>query len=643
MSGHETLTLPAPPAPEDLLETISDGFMAYDRDWRYTYLNTAAERISGKRRDDLLGKNVWDHNPEAAGTVFEQNFRRAVAEQIPIEFEAFYPPRDRWYSMRLFPSARGLSVFFQDVSARKKSEEELRQSEERFRTLVASSAVIIWSTNGKGEAVTDAPGWQEFTGQSAEQMKGHGWVNAVHPDDQERSRLAWRAAIEQKAPFDVECRMRRHDGVYRDILDRGVPILDGDGNIREWVGTCTDVTEHKQAESEMRRARDAADAANRAKDEFLAILSHELRTPISAILIWANLLQSGSLNEHDRREALDTIVQSAKEQSQLVNDLLDASRILYGKMRTQMLAVNLCDVVRAAANAIRPDIQAKGIELRLELADAIVRGDASLLRRVAANLLSNALKFTPAGGIITVTIELDRGDAFLEVSDTGEGISPEFLPHLFDHFRQADSSSTRKHGGLGLGLSIVRQLVDLHNGSVRAESEGVGQGARLIVTLPSAVGAAAEGPPALLAKSTESLPDLDGVGVLVVDDDLNTRESLAAILKSCGAQTRTAHCVPEAMKILGHWNPHVLVSDIAMPGHDGYELIQRVRQLAAARGEAIPSIALTAYASADDRSKALSAGFDAYLAKPIGPVEFVQAVASAVRGTVVARAPSPCY
>jgi CheY-like chemotaxis protein/two-component sensor histidine kinase len=382
-------------------------------------------------------------------------------------------------------------------------------------------------------------------------------------------------------------------------------------------------------------ARAEAQEANRLKDEFLATISHELRSPLNAILGWARLLRDPKVREEQLERALEIIERNSQAQARLIEDLLDVSRIVSGKLSVQMRPVTLNSTTQGIVADMRPAAEAKGIDLRLADDEEIkLIGDADRLQQVVWNLISNAIKFTPEGGRIEVELKRVGERAELRVSDTGRGISPEFLPHVFDRFRQATSSDARGRAGLGLGLTIVRYIVEAHGGSVRAESLGVGQGATFICRFPLA-GAVQETIPAVepLQPQLEVSADssLRGIKVLVVDDDEDARDVLRAALNNYGAEVTTAAGARQALDILASEKNDVLVSDINMPGMDGYELIRRVRQMEPERGGRIPAIALTAYARAEDRLRALQSGYQTHVPKPVEPAELEVVVATLAR------------
>ncbi|MBW4538462.1 MAG: PAS domain-containing protein [Myxacorys chilensis ATA2-1-KO14] len=386
----------------------------------------------------------------------------------------------------------------------------------------------------------------------------------------------------------------------------------------------------QQARSTAEAAQEEAQAANRIKDEFLAVLSHELRSPLNPILGWSKLLQNGNLDATRTQHALKTIERNANLQSELIEDLLDVSRILQGKLSLTVSSVNLAVVIRAAMETMRLAAEAKSIQVEARLNPEVgnVSGDATRLQQVIWNLLSNAVKFTPAGGQVTVQLEQVENQAQITLSDTGKGIQPEFVPYVFEYFRQEDGATTRKFGGLGLGLAIVRHLVELHGGTVKAESSGEGQGATFVVRLPLMQTASKanqdERPP-------EQPLDLNNISILVVDDETDSRELVAFLLEQQGAQVRTAASAHEALIVLTQSTPDVLLSDIGMPDMDGYMLIQQVRTLTPEQGGQMPAIALTAYAGEMNQQQALAAGFQKHLSKPIEPQRLIQIISSLIR------------
>lgn len=390
------------------------------------------------------------------------------------------------------------------------------------------------------------------------------------------------------------------------------------------------MSSHEPGDDRLRAALAAAEEANRLKDEFLAVLSHELRTPLNAILGWARMLRAGMLTGDDAGRALETIERNAQAQAQLIEDLLDVSRIVSGKLRLDMRTVDVAEVVSEAIDTVRPTADARGVTLTSAVSPAgPVSGDAQRLQQVVWNLLSNSIKFTPRGG--SVNVHVHAGPTVrIVVSDTGQGIDPEFLPHVFDRFRQGSSTSGKaRRTGLGLGLAIVRHLVEAHGGSVTAASEGIGKGATFTVELPVMVGAVlrAEAPEEYAHRLQTSL-SLDGISLLVVDDEPDARELLQVALRQYGADVRAAASAEEAEALLNEQLPDVIVSDIEMPEVSGYDLIRRLRRSERAEIRRLPAVALTAYARTEDRMKALLAGFQTHVAKPVEPAELVTVIAS---------------
>lgn len=414
-----------------------------------------------------------------------------------------------------------------------------------------------------------------------------------------------------------------------------------------------EIAERKEIEEQLRGslireqlARAEAESANRLKDEFLANVSHELRTPLNAIIGWSHMLRHDHMDEETVVRGIETIERNAKAQAQLIEDILDVSRVITGKLRLNIELVDMASVINAAIDAVQLAADSKDIQLKVTLDPSArrVSGDAGRLQQIVWNLLSNAIKFTPAGGCVRVQLERADSCAQIRVSDTGCGISPDFLPFIFDRFRQADGSSTRRHGGLGLGLAIVRHLIELHGGTVRADSPGEEGGSTFTIKLPLAPAHERAKSPrreteSLWAKEDgkahdKPLPSLEGVQVLLVDDDQDTLQMLAVVLASFRATVQTASSVTEALEVLQWFKTDVLVSDLAMPEEDGYSLIGKVRALDVIGGQQIPAVALTAYVRVEDRTQALKAGFNMFVPKPVEPNELVTAIANLTERTV---------
>ncbi|HEY0157027.1 MAG TPA: GAF domain-containing protein [Thermoanaerobaculia bacterium] len=726
------------------------------------------------RTGEVLGGLFFGHADEAVFGETEEKVAEALAGHAAVAID----------NVRLYESLT------RDRAA-------LRREERRYRSLVLATptrqAIAMSTADG---SLRDSPTWQEITGQTAEEMRGRGWLEAVHPSHRERVTAAWDAAVSSGTLYEDEYLLRQADGSYRWFADKTVPVTGEDGTVEEWIGTATDVHEQHvgqeglaflaraneifassldyretlrnvtflavpriadwctvdivdsegnlrerlaiahsdpekialaeefsrkfppdpetdtiyrvmrtgiselvpfipdemlvqsaRSEEHLRMLRElgimsfmvvplrsrgevvgaialvsshrryspqdltqaeelayrasiaienarlysAAQAANRAKDEFLATLSHELRTPMTAVLGWSRMLKLG-LDPEEAQVAIDAIEQSASAQAQLIEDVLDVSRIMSGKLTFDPRPTDLRTVAQAAITTVHPAAAAKGIEILTSIPPLLppVCGDEGRLQQIVWNLLANAIKFTPRGGRVTLRV-VHRGSVVrLIVSDNGEGIDRAFLPYVFEPFRQADSSATRPHAGIGLGLAIVRSLVELHGGRIHAASEGKGRGAEFTVELPAMETAPVVLSPAATQRTavpaaSPSLPPLDDVTVLVIDDQQFTRDVVAAILRRTGAAVQTASSVREALQLFLKLEPDVVVCDIAMPEEDGYVFLAEVR----ARADALrktPILALTAFGRPEDRLRALDAGFDGYLKKPVDPGELAESV-----------------
>ena len=419
----------------------------------------------------------------------------------------------------------------------------------------------------------------------------------------------------------------------------------GERSVR--VAVFRDITERKRAEAEREEllareheARTQAESASRAKDQFLSALSHELRTPLTPILLWLRLMRTKPMDEKARARALEVMEHNTRLQAQLVEDILDLSRIITGKFRLDVRDARLVEIGESVVDLARPSAALKGIRLDFTAEDApeVVVGDPARLQQIMWNLLANALKFTPEGGRVQLTLKGDEARARITVTDTGEGISSDFLPHVFDRFRQADGSTTRSHGGLGLGLAIVRHLVELHGGTVRAESPGIGKGATFTVDLPIGdprrrAHEAEEPRPRAHGAAPDGTCALDGLRVLVVDDDADTREALTMVLEECKAAVTAVASAADAIRTMDRSLPDVLVCDIGLPAEDGYALIRKVRAREPGQGGRIPAVALTGYAQVEDRRRALRSGFQAHVSKPLDPEELTAVVSTLARGS----------
>lgn len=535
----------------------------------------------------------------------------------------------------------------QGEAAREQLLAELAQSESRFRLAADTMPQIVWAATPEGRLDYYNRRWFEYIGRPFGESETTRWDKFVMPQDLPAAVRRWDQCVTSGEPYGSEFRVRRADGQYRWFLVRAVAMRDTGGKITRWFGTCTDIEDQKelQVQREMlleseRAARTEAERASQMKDEFLATLSHELRTPLNAILGWSQIMRQSN-DPADVAQGLSVIERNARAQSQIIEDLLDMSRIISGKVRLDVQRVDLAAVVQSAVDTIRPTAEAKGVRLQSiidPLHGTLVSGDANRLQQVMWNLLTNAVKFTPRDGRIQVLLERVNSHLEISVIDTGEGIAPDFLPYVFDRFRQADATTTRRHGGLGLGLAIVKQLVELHGGSICVKSAGAGRGTTFIVSMPLTIlqpdsepEAARRHPRASASHAdlSEGCRTIQGVRVLVVDDEPDARGMVKRLLEECDAVAEVAASAEEAVEHLCSKKYDVLVSDIGMPGEDGYALIRRVRELNSTSNGNIPAVALTAYARSEDRIRAIAAGFNMHLAKPVEPIELVTMVASA--------------
>ena len=549
---------------------------------------------------------------------------------------------DVWERGQMFRNEQGTLVrvlgFTTDISSRKQTEAALSESEARYRVLAEAIPQFVWITTSEGRNEYVNRQFCDYTGLSLEQLLNLDWLTIIHPDDRDRACDRWLSSVKSGDFYEIEYRFRRADGEFRWFLGQGIPLKNEQGQVIKWFGTCTDIDSQKQIESERMQllqdaqvAREAAERANHIKDEFLAVLSHELRTPLNPILGWSKILLNKSPDADTLHRGLQTIERNAQLQTQLIEDLLDVSRILRGKLVLEKVSVNLKRVIEAAIETVHLSAIAKNIQIQphFTTADLYVRGNAGRLQQIVWNLLSNAVKFTPEGGRVEVHLRQRESQVEIQTIDTGLGISAEFLPNVFERFRQADSTTTRRFGGLGLGLAIVRQLVELHGGTVQADSAGEGQGATFTVRLPRlAIDSSQQNE----RDRKASLPaSLAGLRILVVDDDDDSREFVAFVLEQEQANVIALSSAIDALEALKYTPADLLVSDVGMPDMDGYQLMQQIRAKPPDQGGQMLAIALTAYAGDYDQKRAITAGFQQHISKPIDPEILVQAIVNLIR------------
>ncbi len=636
--------------------SVGEGIYALDGDGLLAFMNPAAEKILGWKESELLGRDMHEviHFQKADGAHLSEDdctlMEVLKSERSVRREDDVFTLRDGSVIPVAYTSSpivtdgkiAGAVITFRDITERKQAEQEREQLLKQLETersrlafLFASAPAFVATVRGPehifeltNPAYLQLIGHRDVIGKSVREalpeVEGQGFFEIL--DNVFRTGEAF---IGKELPIEIQ---REPNGApekrFVDFVYQ--PIFEADKSVSGIFAHGIDITEQVEA-------RRQAEFANRLKDEFLATLSHELRTPLNAVLGWSQVLQTRNLGEVETRKALATIERSARAQNQLIDDLLDVSRIITGKLRLDVRAVDLSGVITTAVDAARPGAEAKNIRLQtlLDPQAGPISGDPDRLQQVVWNLLSNAVKFTPKGGRVQIRLERVNSHIEIVVSDTGKGIEAEFLPFVFDRFRQSDGSMTRRHGGLGLGLAIVRQLVELHGGSVSVSSDGNEQGATFTVNLPLLpvrTKPPGDVPRAHPAAETGALrdcpPELSDLRVLLVDDEADSRDLLTLMLDSCGAQVTAADSAAEAFGLIQSERFDVVISDIGMPEEDGFSLIGKIRELSNEKGGDVPAIALTAYARAEDRVKALRSGFQMHITKPVEPSELVAVVAN---------------
>ena len=609
-----------------LLEAAPVGIFYIDREGRLVVANAANQAIWGpypetRSVDDYGVWKGWHAEGPAAG-------RRLEVDEWPVarvlagrdsdagvfEIEPFDSPGTRRTVLVRAAAMRdahgepvGAVSAHMDISAQVAAEKALKESERRFRAIANVIPQMVWSSNEASGQYYFNERWQDFTGMQAAQLQDGGWQAAVHPEDLGPLLAQWQRSRASGGPFEFEHRMRDGTGRYRWVLSRALPFAAEDGTVTDWMGTLTDIDAQKSGEAELR-------AAARRKDEFLAMLAHELRNPLAPISNAAQLLALPGLDERRLRYASEIIARQVRHMTDLVDDLLDVSRVTRGLVQLDRSLVDIGAAVAGAIEQARPLIEARGhaFELRSE-GGGLVDGDRTRLVQVFANLLNNAAKYTPQGGRITLTVQRDQDSVTVSVHDTGIGIAPDMLPHVFDLFTQAERTPDRSQGGLGLGLALVKSLVHLHGGSVEAHSGGLGRGSTFSVTLGLADADAATAAMPAVGPAQE-----EGAGhahILIVDDNLDAAQSLTEVLRAFGHTVASAASSREALDLAAADWPQVFILDIGLPDIDGYELVRRLRALQ--DGRPALYLALTGYGQAHDRVLSRSAGFDHHFVKPV--------------------------
>ncbi|HEY6805331.1 MAG TPA: ATP-binding protein [Pyrinomonadaceae bacterium] len=642
------------PLLNQLLDASVDGLFAFDREFRVTAWNRKMEQISGLETLAAVGTILWELFPGFQQTDQATHLHNALnGKSATIDSSPFINAANaQTHFAPLFDQDQivGGTGVVHLAGTNTHSQAVFDDPYQRLTSHLENSplAVIEWDSDFRVSHWSDSA--ESLFGWKAEEVLGRHvdeW-RFVFADDLtavEKVTLHQREGTEIRGVLHNRNYTKSGSIVHCDWYNS--VLHDEEGKLISVLSLVLDVTARKLAEEEraalLVRERDArrhAEEADRLKDEFLATLSHELRTPLTSILGWASMISNEELDGPSVARAIETIERNARSQARLIDDLLDVSRIITGNLRLELQPLNLATIVEAAVDALRPTADAKGINLeaRIEPLTFLVRGDANRLRQVIWNLLSNAIKFTQRGGNVRIELSVTDLSIRIAVMDSGEGISAEFLPYVFDRFRQAEGSISRKQGGLGLGLAVVRHLVELHGGTVSAESRGFGTGSTFTVGLPLA---AERRDPARAEERKREVERrralgghkvrLDGIHVLLVEDDDDSRKLLGTMLKQHGADVTAAASVPDALQLFADKVPDILISDIGMPEQDGYELMRKIRRLPHEKGGSVPAIALTGYATRKDRDQALSAGFHTHIPKPIEQHQLVTAIAALVK------------
>jgi len=631
----------------DFIENAMFALRWVGPDGTILWANQADLDLLGYSKEEYVGHNIGEFHVDRE-TVDE--VLRTLAEQTTLrDYEARLRSKDGSIRHVLTSSNAYLQngefvharCFTRDITERKQGE----AASARLAAIVASSSDAIISKTLQGIITSWNASAERMFGHTAEEIIGESILRLI-PDDRrpEEEHILGRLRAGELIDHYETVRVTK-DGRHLHVSLTISPIKDNSGKIIGASKIIHDITERKRAEEEQARlivreraARAEAETANRLKDEFLATVSHELRTPLNAIIGWCHMLGQGKSDEATFAHALKTIERNAKLQAQLIEDILDVSRIITGKVRLNTGPVDMAAVINAAIDSVQLASEAKNIklEVRVDPSARHTTGDVTRLQQVVWNVLANAIKFTPEGGSVAIKLERLGHNARIIVSDTGQGISNQFLPFIFDRFRQADGTSTRRQSGLGLGLAIVRHLVELHGGTIEAESPGEGLGSTFAITLPLAqqgrevrirnTGSLAS--PEDLAQYAKPLPSLAGLEILLVDDDKDNLHTISALLAEHKATVQTASSAVEALELLRCYQPDVLVSDLAMPEEDGFSLIRKVRQLEEQDSRQIPAVALTALVRIEDRTRALAAGFNMFVPKPVQPSELITTIAN---------------
>ena len=628
------------------LASIGDAVISTDCDTRITNMNAVAEALTGWPLADARGKplaQVFRIINETSRKMVASPATRALQEGVIVGLANHTLLIARDGSERPIDDSAapirckdgeivGCVLVFRDVAERRATEKQLEASERRLQSVMNAIPQKIFTATPNGDFDFFNPYWTDYTGLSAEQLRGWAWAQCVHPDDLDENNRVWRQAIESGEPFLVEHRFLRADGSYRWHLSRAKALTDDHGKVLQWVGSNTDIDEQKQTADELREIAAELSAADLRKNNFLAMLAHELRNPLAPI---SNALHKVQLLPHDEsavRSATAVMERQVRQITRLVDDLLDVSRISHGKIDLRRERVTLAQIIQMAVETSRPALDAAQHRLGIVLPPEPVLLDADPVRLAQSfgNLLNNACKYSDPEGSIQITASLDGDEVRVSFRDTGIGIAADRLHHIFELFTQVDQSQERSHGGLGIGLTLVQQLIGLHGGSVRASSDGPGQGSEFVIRLP--VVAAGSVLPEAAAPAPEAEPARASLRILVVDDNVDSATSLAMLLDLSGDQTAMAHDGLEALRIFDSFQPDAVLLDLGLPKLNGFEVAQKIRSLPG--GEQVTLVALTGWGQDDDLRRTRDAGFDEHMTKP---VDFT--ALSAYLATLPAKAP----
>ncbi|HSR96405.1 MAG TPA: PAS domain-containing protein [Kofleriaceae bacterium] len=590
-----------------ILESITDAFFALSRDWRFTYVNQQAEKLFARTKADLVGKSIWDEYPGLVGSEFESAYR-AAANGTAGSVTSYFPDHARWYEVHAYPARDGFAVYFRDVTEQRHANERIREAEEQFRAMADNIPQLSWMATPEGSIFWFNRRWYEYTGTTFEQMKGDGWKSFVGPDELPRVIRTFANSITSGKPWEDTFALRRHDGALRWHLSRAMPIKNQDGVVLRWFGSNTDITEQRKM------AADLAEA-DRRKSEFLAILAHELRNPLAPIRTGLQVLKLSGDDGQAAEQARTMMDRQLAQMVRLVDDLMDVSRITSGKIELRKKPVQLAAVVNSAIETSRPLIEQMGHELTVTLPSQPITLDADLTRlaQVFMNLLNNAAKYSERGGQIQLTAEPRGAEVVVSVKDNGIGIDADHLPAIFEMFSQVDRSLEKAQGGLGIGLSLVKRLIELHGGTVDARSDGPNMGSEFVVRLPMVV----EASRAENVLPQEQRAPQPALRILVVDDNRDGADLLAMMLESMGNEIRVAYDGEAAIGATLDFCPDVVLLDIGLPKLNGYEACRRIRALDA--GKDVLLIAQTGWGQSEDRRRTREAGFDHHLVKPLDP------------------------